>query len=88
MRSGRFSAEETELTQLTVQVNSIDEVTLTATILAKAYEPHHPQKDVQMAVPYELLEQARPRFNRSSSLSESRCVSEFCSGSTPPAAQP
>ena len=59
MRSGRFSAEETELTQLTIQVNSIDEVTPTASVLAKAYEPYHPQKDVQMAVPYELLEQAR-----------------------------
>ena len=59
LRSGRFSAEETELTQLTIQVNSIDEVTPTATVLAKAYEPYHPQKDVQMAVPYELLEQAR-----------------------------
>jgi putative ABC transport system permease protein len=59
MRSGRFSAEETELTQLTVQVNSIDEVTPTATLLANAYEPYHPQKDVQMAIPYELLEQAR-----------------------------
>ncbi len=59
MRSGRFSAEETEITQLTVQVNSIDEVTPTATVLAKSYEPYHPQKDVQMAIPYELLEQAR-----------------------------
>jgi len=181
LRSGRFSAEETELTQLTVQVNSIDEVTPTATILTKAYESYHPQKDVQMAVPYELLEQARrsarqfsiilgtiasisllvggigimnimlatvtertreigirralgakrrdiiqqfliecvtlsrlaaslayswawesrgsssifsrtkrpsSRCNRSSSRSESRCLSEFCSGSTPPAARP
>ena len=59
MRSGRFSAEETELTQLTIQVNSIDEVTPTASVLVKSYEPYHPQKDVQMAVPYELLEQAR-----------------------------
>ena len=59
MRSGRFSAEETELTQLTIQVNSIDEVTPTASVLVKSYEPYHPQQDVQMAVPYELLEQAR-----------------------------
>jgi putative ABC transport system permease protein len=59
MRSGRFSAEETELTQLTIQVNSIDEVTPTASVLLNSYEPYHPQKDVQMAVPYELLEQAR-----------------------------
>jgi putative ABC transport system permease protein len=59
MRSGRFSAEETELTQLTIQVNSIDEVTPTASVLAESYEPYHPKKDVQMAIPYELLEQAR-----------------------------
>ncbi len=59
MRSGRFSAEETELTQLTIQVNSIDEVKPTASVLAESYEPYHPLKDVQIAVPYELLEQAR-----------------------------
>ena len=59
MRSGRFSAEETELTQLTIQVNSIDEVTPTASVLLESYEPYHPKKDVQMAIPYELLEQAR-----------------------------
>jgi putative ABC transport system permease protein len=59
MRSGRFSAEETELTQLTIQVNSIDEVTPTASVLAECYEPYHPKKDVQMAIPFELLEQAR-----------------------------
>ncbi len=58
-RSGRFSAEETELTQLTVQVNSLDEVTPTASVLTDAYEPYHPGKDVQMAVPYALLEEAR-----------------------------
>ena len=58
-RSGRFSAEETQLTQLTIQVHSIDEVTPTASVLAEAYEPYHPKKDVQMAVPYDLLEQAR-----------------------------
>jgi putative ABC transport system permease protein len=59
LRSGRFSAEETELTQLTIQVNSIDEVTPTASVLVASYERYHPQKDVQMAIPYELLEQAR-----------------------------
>ena len=58
-RSGRFSAEETELTQLTVQVHSTDEVTATAALLTSAYEPYHPEKDVQMTVPYDLLEQAR-----------------------------
>jgi putative ABC transport system permease protein len=58
-RSGRFSAEETELTQLTIQVQSTDEVTATAKVLTATYEPYHPEKDVQMTVPYDLLEQAR-----------------------------
>ena len=60
-RSGRFSAEETELTQLTIQVQSTFEVTPTAKVLTASYEPYHPEKDVQMTVPYDLLEQARPR---------------------------
>ena len=58
-RSGRFSAEETELTQLTVRVHSTDEVAATATLLTSAYSPYHPEKDVEMTVPYDLLEQAR-----------------------------
>ena len=58
-RSGRFTAEETELTQLTVQVHSTDEVAATATLLTSTYEPYHKEKDVQMTVPYDLLEQAR-----------------------------
>jgi putative ABC transport system permease protein len=58
-RSGRFSAEETELTQLTIQVQSTYEVTPTANVLTATYEPYHPEKDVQMIVPYDLLEQAR-----------------------------
>ena len=58
-RSGRFSAEETELTQLTIQVQSTYEVTPTANVLTATYEPYHPEKDVQMTVPYDLLEQAR-----------------------------
>jgi putative ABC transport system permease protein len=54
-----YSAEETQLTQLTVQVHSIDEVPPTVGALQGAYEPHHPKKDVQMTVPYDLLEEAR-----------------------------
>jgi putative ABC transport system permease protein len=59
MRSGRFTAEETQLTQLTIQVESINAVTPTARVLTSVYEPFHPGKDVQMTVPYDLLEQAR-----------------------------
>jgi putative ABC transport system permease protein len=59
LRSGNFNAEETQLTQLTIQVHSIDEVAPTVGALLGAYEPYHPKKDVQMTVPYDLLEEAR-----------------------------
>jgi putative ABC transport system permease protein len=58
-RSGAVSAEETQLTQVTIQVHSIDEVTPTVGALLGAYEPFHPKKDVEMTVPYDLLEEAR-----------------------------
>jgi putative ABC transport system permease protein len=58
-RSGGVNAEETQLTQLTIQVHTIDEVTPTVGALLGAYEPYHPRKDVQMTVPYDLLEEAR-----------------------------
>ena len=57
--SGQFSAEETELSQVTLQVRSIDEVAPTVPIIKGAYEPYHPKKDVDLTVPYDLLEQAR-----------------------------
>jgi putative ABC transport system permease protein len=58
-RSGRFSAEETELTQLTIQVHSIDQVAPTASILTGTYEPFHPAHDVQITIPSALLEEAK-----------------------------
>jgi putative ABC transport system permease protein len=58
-RSGGMIAEETQLTQLTIQLNSIDEVAPTVGALLGAYEPYHPKLDVQMTVPYDLLEEAR-----------------------------
>ncbi len=58
-RSGGVTAEETQLTQLTVQVHSIDDVAPTVGALRGAYEPYHPKKDVEMTVPYDLLEEAR-----------------------------
>ncbi len=59
MRSGRFTAEETQLTQLTIQVHAIREVTPTVGVLMAVYQRAHPKQDVQMTVPYDLLEQAR-----------------------------
>ena len=40
-------------------MHSIDEVTPTASVLTGAYEPYHPKNDVQMTVPYDLLEEAK-----------------------------
>jgi putative ABC transport system permease protein len=58
-RSGQFSAEETQLSQITMQVRQLDEVAPSVAVIKGAYEPYHPKKDVEMTVPYDLLEQAR-----------------------------
>jgi putative ABC transport system permease protein len=57
-RSGSMQAEETQLTQITMQVGSMEEVLPTKPLIEAAYEPYHPRKDVEMTVPYDLLLQA------------------------------
>ena len=60
MRSGSFEAEETQLTQITVQVGSIADVRATHPILLAVLKPWHDQKkDVDIIVPYELLLEAQ-----------------------------
>ena len=54
-RSGSMEAEETQLSQITLQVGSIDMVRPSVAIIKAAYEPWHPRKDVEMTVPYDLL---------------------------------
>ena len=54
-RSGSRQAEETQLTQITVQVNAIDDVLPTVPLVQASWEPFHPKKDVEMTVPYDLL---------------------------------
>src|SRR6516162_1178944 len=54
-RSGSRQAEETQLTQITIQVNSINEVQPTVPLIQACYERYHPKKDVEMTVPYDLL---------------------------------
>jgi putative ABC transport system permease protein len=54
-RSGSMEAEETQLSQITLQVGSIEEVKPSVSIIKAAYEPWHPRKDVEMTVPYDLL---------------------------------
>ena len=58
-RSGSMEAEETQLSQITLQVASIDKVRPTVPIIKAAYEPWHPRKDVEMTVPYDLLVEAQ-----------------------------
>jgi putative ABC transport system permease protein len=54
-RSGSSQAEETQLTQVTVQVGEISQVIPTVPLIKACYEPQHPKKDVEMTVPYDLL---------------------------------
>jgi putative ABC transport system permease protein len=54
-RSGSMEAEETQLSQITLQVGDIDQVQPTVPIIKAAYEKFHPKKDVEMTVPYDLL---------------------------------
>ena len=58
-RSGSQQAEETQLTQITVQVKTIADVVPTVPLIQGAYEKYHSKKDVEMTVPYELLLQAQ-----------------------------
>ncbi|MFO0956677.1 MAG: ABC transporter permease [Isosphaeraceae bacterium] len=58
-RSGSRSAEETQLTQITMQVGSIDEVRKTYPVIEAAVAPFHlKKKDVDMVVPLQLIEEA------------------------------
>jgi putative ABC transport system permease protein len=58
-RSGSRQAEETQLSQITLQVNTIDDVVPTVPLVQASYEKYHSKKDVEMVVPYELLLSAR-----------------------------
>ena len=58
-RAGSMEAEETQLSQITLQVGSIEQVRPTAPIVSAAVMPFHRKKDVDMTVPYELLLEAQ-----------------------------
>jgi putative ABC transport system permease protein len=58
-RPGSFSVEETQLSQITLQVHTIEQVRPSAPIIEAAVSPRHPKKDVTMVVPYDLLMQAQ-----------------------------
>jgi putative ABC transport system permease protein len=62
-RAGSMEAEETQLSQVTLQVGSIAEVRPTHPIIEGAVKPpgstHFQKKDVDIVVPYELLLEAQ-----------------------------
>ena len=58
-RPGSFSIEETQLSQVTIKVNSIADVRPSAPIIEAVVLPKHPKNDVKIVVPYDLLMQAQ-----------------------------
>ncbi len=63
---GEFHGEKVELSQITVEVNSIEDVDETAEIIHHLLEKYHTQEDYEVIVPKELLRQAertRAMFN-------------------------
>ncbi len=57
--SGTFEGELVELNQITLRVDSVDNVLATATLIEDALRSHDKLNDVTTVVPLELLEQAR-----------------------------
>jgi putative ABC transport system permease protein len=57
--AGQRSGEEVQLSQITFQVASVDDVVNTATAVERTMRKLHRQNDFSVVVPLELLEQAR-----------------------------
>jgi len=63
---GEFQGEQVELSQITVSVNSVDDVDETAAIINTLLKKYHENEDYAVVVPKELLRQAertRAMFN-------------------------
>ena len=58
-RSGSMSAEETQLSQITIKVDSTALVMPLSQVISAAVQPYHDKRDVMMTVPYELIEAAK-----------------------------
>jgi putative ABC transport system permease protein len=58
-RPGSFTGEIVELTQLTLQVRSVDEVMETTNAVRNLMRERHRQEDYSVVVPQELIEQAK-----------------------------
>jgi putative ABC transport system permease protein len=58
-RAGSMEFEETQLSQVTLQVGSLREVGPTHPIVEAAVKPFHPKRDVDIVVPLDLLNEAK-----------------------------
>jgi putative ABC transport system permease protein len=58
-RAGQFSAEETQLSQITLRVGDTSEVMPSDPVIRAAVKPYHPKNDVEFTVPLELLLEAQ-----------------------------
>jgi putative ABC transport system permease protein len=58
-RTGSMEFEETQLSQVTLQVGALTEVSPSHPIIEAAVKPFHPKKDVDIIVPLDLLNEAK-----------------------------
>lgn len=58
-RAGSFEGERIQLSQITLQADSVSHVVETADLIKATLAPHHPTVDFGITVPLELLERAR-----------------------------
>ena len=77
-RPGSFSIEETQLSQITLQVHSIDQVRPSAPIIKDAIEPKHPKKDVDVRDPLRPADAGAGHGPRSSASSSGRSRRSRC----------
>jgi putative ABC transport system permease protein len=57
-KNGMFKAERLEVSQITVQVDRMENVKRTADLIQGTLEQYHPRKDFEITVPLDLLERA------------------------------
>ncbi len=58
MKSGSFSIERLEVSQITVSIDDVTNVPRTAAVIQSLMDKYHPNKDVVVIVPLELLQKA------------------------------
>src|SRR5439155_19719312 len=57
-KSGAFKAERIEISQLTIVVDRVEHVKNTAAVLQLTLDQYHPDRDTELTVPLDLIEQA------------------------------